>query len=122
MNYLADALTAVIQGIKEAVVDPSHVDLTRLLNSIYTLSYVNQRLIKEPLAKYPFIRKDAQLNEAYKLCTSTIKQYTQSYLQRSLERLLRALHACFEVDWVAYRTLQPVGEAVEAARRRCAWK
>lgn len=111
MKYLAEALLAVIQGVKAAVVDPSHAELSRLLDCVYTLSYVNDRLIKEPLAKYAFIRKDAQLNEAYKLCTSTIKQYTQSYLQRSLERLLRALHECFDVDWVSYRTLQPVGEA-----------
>lgn len=81
---------------------------TTLLNLVFSLGYVKTSLIEEPLGKYAFIKKEKELKALYVGIADAMKQYTASYLERNEKEMLKTLKVCYDVDWMSYKTLQPV--------------
>lgn len=77
---------------------------------MFSLGYVKTSLIEEPLGKYAFIKKEKELKALYVSIADAMKQYTASYLERNEKEMLKTLKVCYEVDWMSYKTLQPVSE------------
>lgn len=107
MKYFVETLQAIFTSIHNTIKDETTVPLQLLLQHIYTYYYIKSHLIEEPLAKYPFITKDASLKIIYSLVSSTITRFMEVYLQRNQKELIATLCHCYEKDWGQYRSIQP---------------
>lgn len=78
------------------------------MKHIYTYSYIKTSLIEEPLTKYNFIVKNAELIDVYQGINRGIEELTVAYVRMNEVSILENVKKCFSIDWTKYNTVQPV--------------
>lgn len=78
------------------------------MNHVYTYSYIKANLIEEPLTKYNFIVKNAELIDVYQDINRGIEELTVAYVRMNEVGILENVKKCFSIDWTKYTTVQPV--------------